>query len=157
MSRWNAPAVRQTRRYLRVDPDNRLVADALEGDWNDKLRALSQAQQDYDHQRQADEDMLSTEERQRIAALATPAETVDAIDRLLVDHNDAEIAAKLTERGFRSGKGDPFQPDVVAHIRRQYGLESRYQRLRARGLMGKRVGVTFFSAPAATRARLDDR
>ena len=28
------------RRYLAVDPDNRLVADSLEADWNDALRAL---------------------------------------------------------------------------------------------------------------------
>jgi DNA invertase Pin-like site-specific DNA recombinase len=28
------------RRYLGVDPDNRLVADSLEADWNDALRAL---------------------------------------------------------------------------------------------------------------------
>ena len=26
------------RRYMKVDPDNRLVADTLEADWNDKLR-----------------------------------------------------------------------------------------------------------------------
>ncbi len=29
------------RRYLAVDPDNRLVADSLEADWNDALRALT--------------------------------------------------------------------------------------------------------------------
>ena len=29
------------RRYLAVDPDNRLVADTLEADWNDALRALA--------------------------------------------------------------------------------------------------------------------
>ena len=33
------------RRYLRVDPDNRLVADSLEADWNDKLRLLAEAQE----------------------------------------------------------------------------------------------------------------
>jgi hypothetical protein len=32
------------RRFLKVDPDNRLVADTLEADWNDKLRALAAAQ-----------------------------------------------------------------------------------------------------------------
>ena len=32
------------RRYLAVDPDNRLVADSLEADWNDALRALQTAQ-----------------------------------------------------------------------------------------------------------------
>jgi hypothetical protein len=32
------------RRFLKVDPDNRLVADALEADWNERLRALAAAQ-----------------------------------------------------------------------------------------------------------------
>ena len=31
------------RRYLRVDPDNRLVADSLEAEWNHKLHALAAA------------------------------------------------------------------------------------------------------------------
>jgi hypothetical protein len=30
------------RRYMRVDPDNRLVADSLEAQWNEKLRALGE-------------------------------------------------------------------------------------------------------------------
>ena len=36
------------RRYLAVDPDNRLVADTLEADWNDALRTLRAAQDDYE-------------------------------------------------------------------------------------------------------------
>ncbi len=31
------------RRYMQVDPDNRLVADTLEAEWNNKLRALKEA------------------------------------------------------------------------------------------------------------------
>jgi len=31
------------RRYLHVDPENRLVADVLEANWNRKLRALAEA------------------------------------------------------------------------------------------------------------------
>jgi DNA invertase Pin-like site-specific DNA recombinase len=42
------------RRYLRVDPDNRLVADSLEADWNDKLRGLADAQQEYERRREQD-------------------------------------------------------------------------------------------------------
>lgn len=42
------------RRYLAVDPANRLVADSLEADWNTALRELQTAQHDYDtaHDRQ---------------------------------------------------------------------------------------------------------
>ena len=39
------------RRFLRVDPDSRLVADALEADWNDKLRALAAAEHEYERRR----------------------------------------------------------------------------------------------------------
>lgn len=35
------------RRYMRVDPDNRLVADSLEAQWNDKLRALGEANDEH--------------------------------------------------------------------------------------------------------------
>lgn len=66
---YDAEAAR--RRYLRVDPDNRLVADTLEADWNDKLRALSQAQDDYERRRSADGAALGPDKRERIAALAT--------------------------------------------------------------------------------------
>ncbi len=59
------------RRYLRVDPDNRLVADSLEADWNHKLRALAAAQEDYERQRAGDEQLVDPEQRARILALAT--------------------------------------------------------------------------------------
>jgi DNA invertase Pin-like site-specific DNA recombinase len=58
------------RRYLRVDPDNRLVAESLEADWNHKLRALAAAQADYDRQCQEDGRLLSDQQRQEIASLA---------------------------------------------------------------------------------------
>jgi hypothetical protein len=58
-------------RYLRVDPRNRLVADALEADWNEALRALGQAQEDCDRQRQADRLVVDPAERARVLALAT--------------------------------------------------------------------------------------
>ncbi|HET8666398.1 MAG TPA: recombinase family protein [Terriglobales bacterium] len=59
------------RRYLRVDPDNRLVADSLEADWNDKLRALAEAQQEYERRREQDRQVFSEQQRQAILALAT--------------------------------------------------------------------------------------
>ena len=39
---------------MQVDPSNRLVADALEADWNDRLRDLTEAQEQYERQREAD-------------------------------------------------------------------------------------------------------
>ena len=59
------------RRYMQVDPQNRLVADSLEADWNQKLRALAEAKQEYERQRQADQQMLTEQQRSQILALAT--------------------------------------------------------------------------------------
>jgi DNA invertase Pin-like site-specific DNA recombinase len=58
------------RRYLQVDPDNRLVADQLEADWNSKLRALHSAQEEYEHQKQNEQKILHAEQREKILALA---------------------------------------------------------------------------------------
>jgi len=58
------------RRYLAVDPDNRLVADTLEADWNDALRALQAAQDEYEHASAAAQAALSDEHKQRIRQLA---------------------------------------------------------------------------------------
>ncbi len=57
------------RRYLSVDPDNRLVADSLEADWNDALRQLQSAQEDYERATEA-ATQLSDEQKIRIRALA---------------------------------------------------------------------------------------
>jgi DNA invertase Pin-like site-specific DNA recombinase len=59
------------RRYLRVDPDNRLVADSLEADWNHKLRALAAAQEEYERARAADGRVLDEAQRAVVLALAT--------------------------------------------------------------------------------------
>jgi hypothetical protein len=58
-------------RYMQVDPANRLVADSLEADWNARLRALAEAQQEYQRRRAADRLVVDDAERQRILALAT--------------------------------------------------------------------------------------
>jgi len=59
------------RRYLRVDPDNRLVADTLEADWNRKLRALDEAQKEYERKREADRLVLNEQERTAFFSLVT--------------------------------------------------------------------------------------
>jgi DNA invertase Pin-like site-specific DNA recombinase len=59
------------RRYLRVDPDNRLVADSLEADWNEKLRLLAQAQEACERQRTQDRKLVDEQQRAAILSLAT--------------------------------------------------------------------------------------
>ena len=63
-------------RYMQVDPANRLVADSLEADWNGKLRALAEAQAEYQCQRTADRVAVDPEQRARILALAVDFPTV---------------------------------------------------------------------------------
>ncbi len=58
------------RRYLAVDPDNRLVAANLEADWNEALRSLTRAQEDYERQ-SARAVPLGDSDKARIAALAS--------------------------------------------------------------------------------------
>ncbi len=57
------------RRYLAVDPGNRLVADALEADWNARLRELATAHDDYTTAKSATA-VLDDQQRARIRALA---------------------------------------------------------------------------------------
>ena len=84
------------RRYLAVDPDNRLVADTLEADWNNALRALRDAQEDYERAAAAAHDILSEEHKARVRPLAadlpalwsdpaTPQRERKRMIRLLID------------------------------------------------------------------------
>ena len=59
------------RRFMAADPDNRLVADVLEAEWNEKLRALHDAQEQLERRRAEDHLELDDERRQQILALAT--------------------------------------------------------------------------------------
>ncbi|MBV9595406.1 MAG: recombinase family protein [Chloroflexi bacterium] len=188
-------------RFQRVHPDNRLVADVLEAEWNARLRELADVQDLYQRQRAEAQRILDADERKAILDLATdlprlwrdprtPArerkrlarlliedvtllradqltahvrfrggathslqlplpgrawqlrqakpEVVSAIDELLNEHTDGEIAAILNERGLRSGLGLPFHSHIVGDMRRSYRLGTRFDRLRAAGLLDKR-------------------
>jgi len=193
------------RRYMRVDPDNRLVADSLEAHWNEKLRALDQAHDYYERQHKTEALILDENKRAKLRGLthdfpklwhdaATPererkrmlrlliedvtlrrgehvvvqvrfrggatqtlklarplpawalrqtsAQVVGAIDRLLDERTDKEIAAILNERGMRSGEGRDLHRLMIRNIRLAYGLKSRHDRLRESGyLTGQEVAA----------------
>ena len=59
------------RRFMLVDPNNRLVADTLEAEWNDKLRALAQARDERERGRQQDQLVLDDAIRQRLIMMTT--------------------------------------------------------------------------------------
>jgi DNA invertase Pin-like site-specific DNA recombinase len=186
------------RRYLQVDPNHRLVADELEADWNQRLRELRQAQQEYEQQRAADQKRRDEQQRQQILALAqdfprlwndpktpqrerkrmvrllledvtllkgqeltlhvrfkggatrtlthpkalaapqlrkTKADLIQAVDRLLNEATDVQVARQLNQQSFHSATGHSFTGRLVAFLRRTYKLKSRYQRLRDAGLL----------------------
>jgi DNA invertase Pin-like site-specific DNA recombinase len=103
------------RRYLAVDPGNRLVAGTLEADWNQALRALQAAQDDYDHATAATAALTATD-KARIRALAadfpalwsnpaTPQRERKRMARLLLD----DVTMTKTDRihlhvRFRGGQ-----------------------------------------------------
>lgn len=207
------------RRFMSVDPSNRLVADTLEADWNAKLCALATAREDRARERGADEQILDEATRARLLAMTTdfqrlwddpatsnrerkrmlahvledttllksPAEGVTTIhvrfkggktetltarnpkssaqkvktppaivalvDQLLDHHIYEEIAEVLNARGLRpGGSARPgraearFDAKRVAYLAHTYGLRSRYDRLRDRGMrsnveLAERLGV----------------
>ncbi|NWJ47134.1 MAG: recombinase family protein [Chloroflexi bacterium] len=57
------------RRFMRVDPDNRLVADLLEAEWNAKLRDLASAQQALAQQQQQQESEVSRKESEQMSQM----------------------------------------------------------------------------------------
>jgi DNA invertase Pin-like site-specific DNA recombinase/ribosome-associated translation inhibitor RaiA len=188
-------------RFRKVHPDNRLVADVLEAEWNARLRELAEAQDLYQRQQATAQRVMDADEQKAILDLATdlprlwrdprtPArerkrlarlliedvtllrsdqltahvrfrggatrtlqlplpgrawqlretkpEVVAAIDELLNQHTDGEIAAQLNERGLRSGLGLRFHSHIIGDVRRSYRLGTRFDRLRAAGFLDKR-------------------
>ena len=121
------------RRYLKVDPDNRLVADALEADWNEKLRRLDELAQTHERQRAADQGLLDDQARQRIGALArdfkrvwndpraAPLERKRMVALLIEDVTllkGEDIAVHVHFRGGRTASLSVPRPVPIARIRK---------------------------------------
>jgi len=121
------------RRYLKVDPDNRLVADALEADWNERLRQLDALQREHEHQRTADHGLLGDEARGRILSLAkefrhvwndpntAPVERKRMVALLIEDVTLAKADRVSIHVRFRGGKTTSLtidKPKPIALIRR---------------------------------------
>lgn len=58
------------RRYMAVDPNNRLVADSLETDWNQKLKTYSEAKEEFDQKCKNDQLILKSDQKKEIMSLA---------------------------------------------------------------------------------------
>jgi len=101
-------------RFMEVDPGNRLVADVLEAEWNEKLRGLHDAQEELEQRRQEDHRRICDEQREQIFALAadfprlwndpkTPQRERKRLVRLLIEDvtltKGDEIAVGVRFRG----------------------------------------------------------
>jgi hypothetical protein len=80
------------RRYLRVDPDNRLVASSLEADWNQRLRDLRDAEDDYLRRQAAEVSIIDEKMQERIRRLSSDFPAV---------WNDARTADRERKRMVR--------------------------------------------------------
>lgn len=102
------------RRYMQVDPDNRLVADSLEAEWNEKLRVHEQANERYQKQRDDDPSGITDKQRASIISLAkdfprlwndprTPERERKRMARLLITdvtvRKGADITAQIRFNG----------------------------------------------------------
>jgi hypothetical protein len=56
---------------MKVDPENRLVAEELEAEWNVKLRALRETEEEYRHRRAKEELVIDNEKREKILSLTS--------------------------------------------------------------------------------------
>jgi hypothetical protein len=90
----------------------------------------------------------------------TPEQVVQLVDQLLDEHIYADIADILNARGLRpGGSARPdkqeltFTARLVRYVVHAYGLRSRYDRLRARGLLTKKELATRIGIHELTLAR----
>ena len=160
------------RRYLHVDPANRLVADSLEADWNNKLRALKAAQEQYEEQCKNDRAQISEQQRASIAALAhdfprlwqnpkTPDRERKRLVRLLLEDvtliKNGEITAHVRFKGgitktltvplpLNAWQQRTTSPDVVREIDRLLDHNTYPQiasLLNDRGLLWRRAMIDY--------------
>ncbi len=68
-------------------------------------------------------------------ARLTLPEAISQVDHLLDECTDAQTAQRLNQQGLRTGTGGRFTRLIVRRLRECYGLSSRCERLRQRGLL----------------------
>ena len=108
-SRYEAELAR--RRYAKVDPDNRLVADALESDWNRCLRALDDLQREHERRQGDEQARLDEPARKRIIDLARDFPRVWNDDRTSAVERKRMLALLIEDVTLVAG------PSITVHVR----------------------------------------
>ena len=154
LERAEYEAARARRQYDAVDPDNRLVARALERQWEQKLAEAQRLEEDYARFRSEQPRHLTASDRERIGALAADlpalwrAGTTTGADR-------RAVVRLLIERVELTRHGETERVGVVVHWRggavtrheitqglRSYTALDRYDELRARVIALRGDGLT---------------
>jgi DNA invertase Pin-like site-specific DNA recombinase len=104
------------RRYMQVQPENRLVADGLETEWNQKLHVLAEAKLEYERQRSLDRKMLDEQTRSRIMALATDFPRLWNDPRTPVREKKRLVAPMIEDVTLTRGT------EITMHVRFKGGL-----------------------------------
>ncbi|MGA9547384.1 MAG: recombinase family protein [Rhodomicrobium sp.] len=108
-TRYEAELAR--RRYMTVDPDNRLVAGALEAEWNEKLRLHTGAVEDYERRAQQEAAALDGKMRRQILELAEQFPRIWADPR--VDVRERKRIVRLLVADVTLIKAET----ITAHVR----------------------------------------
>jgi len=154
------------RRFMQVDPDNRLVADTLEAEWNERLRHLQDANDYYETHRRREDITLHVRFKgsaKKTLKLPLPLKgwqynmtnpkIVELVDELLTDHTYSQIATILNKRGYKSGQGHRIDRRTVVGITHGYKLKTRYARLRATGKLRVNEVASLLGVTVATVRR----
>lgn len=141
-AQYEADLARQ--RFMEVDPRNRLVADTLEAEWNERLRTLAEVREEQEEQDKRDQALLDEQARQKIRMLATdfprvwrdpgtPDQERKRMLRLLIDDvtliKDEQIEARVRLKGgstrilnlakpLSAGEARKTDPEVIREIDR---------------------------------------
>ena len=113
-ARYEANAAQ--RRYMQVQPENRLVADTLEAEWNHKLHALEEAKLEYERQRSLDRQVLDEEKRVKIMALASDFPRLWNDPRTPVREKKRMVALMIEDVTLTRGT------EITIHVRFKGGL-----------------------------------
>jgi len=108
-ARYEAELAR--RRYAKVDPDNRLVADALEADWNQRLRELDNLQREHERLHHDEQAQLDAPARQRITDLARDFPRVWNDSRTSALERKRMLALLIEDVTLVAG------PSIAVHVR----------------------------------------
>ena len=107
-ARYDAELAR--RRYMQVDPDNRLVADSLEAEWNNKLRLLAESQEQYEQQTQKQRLLIDARTRDQLFAVAQDFSRV--WNDPGVDHRERKRILRLLIEDVTLTKGETILVQV---------------------------------------------